>query len=160
MLCGFTTLNGRTRSHHACSALGRVLTLYSSDIVYRIQKTPQSKPRVIYHDWLHLYNGEAEPTCLPSLWGKSSEASVGEKSLPPPPGISGSKSAGSKKRNMMTSGSPSTKGGGGAGYSRSGPPVECPVLQGNGPQAQRLKDWLTARFRSSPSWARDYCLDV
>ena len=111
MLCGFTTLNGRTRSHHACSALGRVLILYSSDIVYRIQKTPQSKPRVIYHDWLHLYNGEAEPTCLPSLRGKSSEASVGEKSLPPPPGISGSKSAGSKKRNMMTSGSPSTKGG-------------------------------------------------
>ena len=66
-----------------------------SDVVYRIQKTPQSKPRVIHHDRLRPYKGEAVPTWLPSQRGNSSEASVGETSVD----------------SKMTSGSPSAKGG-------------------------------------------------
>ena len=41
-----------------------------SDVVYRIQKTPQSKPRVIHHNRLCPYKGEAVPTWLPSHRGK------------------------------------------------------------------------------------------
>ena len=85
-----------------------VLLKRISDVVYRIQETHQSKPKVIHHDRLRPYKWEAVPTWLPSQRGISSEASVGETSLPPPPA---SKSAGSKKRNMITSGSPSAKGG-------------------------------------------------
>ena len=37
-----------------------------SDVVYSIQKTPQFKPRVIHHDRLRPYEGEAMPTWLPT----------------------------------------------------------------------------------------------
>ena len=129
------------------------------DVVYRIQKTPQSKPRVIHHDRLHPYEGEAMPTWLPPQRGRSSEASVGGTGLPLPPGIPDSKSGDSKKRYIVTSGSPSAKGG---------PPV---LDQGPRPNHESYNaknnkhsnpstPGRPARFRRDPSWARDYYVDV
>ena len=101
------------------------------------------------------------PMWLPSQQGKSREASVGETSLPPPPGILGSKSAVSKKCNMMTSGSPSAKGGGGADVLNQDPQLNDESYKATDHKHSDSKTpgW-PARSRGAPNWARDYCLEI
>ena len=130
-----------------------------SDVVYRIQKTPQSKPRVIHHDRLRPYEGEAVPTWLPPQRGRLNEASVGGTGFPPPPGISDSKSGDSKKQNMVTSGTPSAKGGPPLLDQDPRPnhePYNARDNKCSGPSTLGRP----TRSRRAPSWARDYYVDV
>ena len=127
------------------------------DVVYRIQKTPKSKPKVIHHDRLRPYNGDAVTTWLDQ--GKPNQASKEGASCKPPVGITRKKGPDTTVGNMTPSGLPLAKD------RQAAPDKDCqqddrktfvkktPAEPASNPRTAGRP----TRTRRAPTWAKDYC---